>query len=252
MSLEVLKKMAKEKQVFSFQELHQKSHIRKDILNVILSRLESRGFIERIEKGKYLIIPLGSEKGKYTLHEFVIGSLLVEPSAIAYWSALHHHGLTEQIPGTVFIQTPARKKKNVLEIFGVSYRIVRIKEEKFFGMRKDWIEEMPVSITDREKTIIDCLDKPHYSGGVIEVAKALHHGNLDQEKLSGYARRIGNSAVIRRLGFLCESMKIPLDLPLPVSKKYLLLDPSMPARGTNNPRWRLLINLDTSVTGALE
>jgi predicted transcriptional regulator of viral defense system len=252
MSLEVLRRVAKDKQVFSFQELYQKTRIKKDILNVIISRLESRGFIERIEKGKYLIIPLGSEKGKYTLHEFVIGSLLVEPYAIAYWSALHHYGLTEQIPKTVFIQTPARKKKNVMEIFGVSYRIVRIKSEKFFGLRKDWIEEMPISITDREKTIIDCLDKPHYSGGVIEVAKALKHENLDRGKLSEYALKIGNSAVIRRLGYLCESMNIPIDLPPPVSKKYLLLDPSMPAHGPNNSHWRLVVNLDPSFTEALE
>ena len=81
------------------------------MLWVILSRMEEKGFIERIEKGKYLIIPLGSEKGKYTLHEFVIASYLVEPYAISYWSALHHYGLTEQIPTTVFVQTPARKKK---------------------------------------------------------------------------------------------------------------------------------------------
>ncbi|GAJ16306.1 unnamed protein product, partial [marine sediment metagenome] len=51
----------------------------------VLYRLQQRGAIERIEKGKYLIIPLGAEKGKYTLHEFVIGSLLVEPYSIAYW-----------------------------------------------------------------------------------------------------------------------------------------------------------------------
>jgi predicted transcriptional regulator of viral defense system len=47
-------------------------------------------------------------------------------------------------------------------------------------------------------------------------------------------------------------MNIPLDLPLPVSKKYLLLDPSMPAHGPNNSHWRLVVNLDTSFTEALE
>ena len=30
---------------------------------------------------------------------------LVEPSVIAYWSALHHHVLTGQIPTDVFVQT---------------------------------------------------------------------------------------------------------------------------------------------------
>jgi predicted transcriptional regulator of viral defense system len=42
------------------------------VLWVILSRLEKKGWIERIEKGKYIIIPLGAEKGKYTLNEFII------------------------------------------------------------------------------------------------------------------------------------------------------------------------------------
>ena len=252
MTLEILKSMAKESQVFSFSQLYQKTHIKKEVLKVILSRMEEKGFIERIEKGKYLIIPLGSEKGKYTLHEFVIASYLVEPYAISYWSALHHYGLTEQIPSTVFVQTPARKKKNLMEIFGVNYQIVRVKEDKFFGVRKEWIEENPVNITDKEKTIIDCLDKPHYAGGIIEVAKALKNGSLDYNQLSAYALRIGNFAVIRRLGYLCERMDVPLNLPQPRSKSYLLLDPTMPAKGENDAKWRLIINADTLLPGSSE
>jgi predicted transcriptional regulator of viral defense system len=252
MTLEILKSMAKENQVFSFSQLFQKTHIKKEVLRVILSRMEERGFIERVERGKYLIIPLSSEKGKYTLHEFVIASCLVEPSAISYWSALHHYGLTEQIPGTVFIQTPARKKKNVLEIFGVNYQIVRVKEDKFFGVRKEWIEENAVNITDKEKTIIDCLDKPHYAGGIIEAAKALKNSSLDYNQLSAYALRINNFAVVRRLGYLCERMGVPLNLPQPRSKSYLLLDPTMPAKGENDAKWRLIINVETLLPGSSE
>jgi predicted transcriptional regulator of viral defense system len=112
--------MARDGQEFSFDQLYRKTRISKQALSVMLSRLQERGFIERIEKGKYLIIPLGSEKGKYTLHEFVIGSYLVQPYAISYWSALHHYGLTEQIPNTVFMQTTARKKRSLIDIFGVN------------------------------------------------------------------------------------------------------------------------------------
>jgi len=252
MTLEILKSMAKEGQVFSISQLYEKTHIKKEVLKVILSRMEEKGSIERVERGKYLIIPLSSEKGKYTLHEFVIASYLVEPYAISYWSALHHYGLTEQIPGTVFVQTPARKKKNLLEIFGVNYQIVRMKEDKFFGVRKEWIEETSVRITDKEKTIIDCLDKPHYAGGIIEAAKALKNSSLDCNKLSTYAIRMDNFAVIRRLGYLCEKMGVPLDLPQPRSRSYLLLDPTMPAKGENNAKWRLKINADTLLPGSSE
>ena len=56
MTLEILKSMAKEGQVFSFSHLYEKTHIKKEVLKVILSRMEEKGSIERVERGKYLII----------------------------------------------------------------------------------------------------------------------------------------------------------------------------------------------------
>ncbi|OPY42942.1 MAG: hypothetical protein A4E41_00055 [Methanoregulaceae archaeon PtaU1.Bin066] len=252
MSLEVLKLIAKDKQIFTTNDLYEKTKRNKEVLNVVLSRLENKGYIEKIQKGKYLIIPLNSEKGKYTLHEFIIGSSIVTPSAISYWSALNYHGLTEQIPSTVFIQTTKRKNKQIVEIFGIKYQIVRVKEEKFFGQKKEWIEDIPIMITDKEKTIIDCLDMPQYSGGIIEVAKAIKYNSLDYELISDYAQKIGNIAVIRRLGYFFDLMDMQHNLPLPKSKKYLRLDPTMPISGNNNPKWKLIINIDDTIKEELE
>jgi len=234
------------------EEILKKFKGNKDSLKIALHRLEQKGEIERIEKGKYLIIPLGAEKGKYTLHEFVIGSTLIEPYSIAYWSALNYYGLTEQIPTTVFLQTTARKKNQDIKVFGVKYKIIKIKKEKMFVIRKEWIDETQINITDKEKTIIDCLDKPQYCGGIIEVVKALKNNKFDRKKLESYAQRIGNSGVIRRLGYLCEQLNIKIDLPKINVRNYLLLDPTMPEKDTKNARWRLIINLDKKIIGELE
>jgi len=224
----------------------------KDSLKIALHRLEQKGKIERIEKGKYLIIPLGAEKGKYTLHEFVIGSTLIESYSIAYWSALNYYSLTEQIPTTVFLQTTARKKNQDIKVFGVRYQIIKIKKEKTFGIRREWTEETQINITDKEKTIIDCLDKPQYAGGIIEVAKAIKNNKFDRKKLENYAQRIGNSGVLRRLGYLCELLNIKINLPKINTRNYLLLDPTMPGKDTKNAKWRLIINLDKKILGELE
>ncbi|GAF95462.1 unnamed protein product, partial [marine sediment metagenome] len=156
---DLINSLAKKGNILTFEDALKVSNLSRESLRVVLLRLERRGIIERIEKGKYLIIPLGAEKGKYTLHEFVIGSTLIEPYSIAYWSALNYYGLTEQIPTTVFLQTTARKKNQDIKVFGVEYQIIKIKKEKTFGIRKEWIEESPINITEKEKTIIDCLDK---------------------------------------------------------------------------------------------
>ena len=242
MRIEMLNKLARKK-IFTIDEATKITGLDKNTLKVLLSRLEKRGWVERIEKGKYIIIPLGAEKGEYTLHEFIIGSLLVKPSAIAYWSALNYHGFTEQIPNTVFVQTTARKKRQDLRIFGVRYKIIRIKPEKFFGIEKIWIEEFQVPITDREKTVIDCLDKPRYCGGIIEVAKAFRE-ELDTEKLREYALRMDNSAIIRRLGYLCDYFEVSIDLPKPKTRNYILLDPTMPGEGHVDSKWRVMVNVE--------
>jgi predicted transcriptional regulator of viral defense system len=251
MRMSVLENLAKKGNTFTVEDVLDTVDIQREVLWVILSRLEKKGWIERIEKGKYLIIPLGAEKGKYTLNEFVIGSLLINPHSIAYWSALNYYGFTEQIPGTVFIQTTSRKKKIDLEIFGVRYRIIRLKHEKFFGMRKEWIQDSEINITDKEKTLVDCLDKPQFSGGIVEVAKGLKGKDFDKKKLIRYAKRIGNSGVLRRLGYLGEILSLNLDLIPPDTRNYLLLDPTMPKKGLKSAKWKLILNLNKKMHGRI-
>ncbi|MDG6221146.1 MAG: type IV toxin-antitoxin system AbiEi family antitoxin domain-containing protein, partial [Candidatus Thermoplasmatota archaeon] len=168
------KRLAGLGETFTVDELRAGTGMSSGTLKKFLHRLESQGWVERIERGKYMLLPLGAAKGSYTLNEFVIGSMLAEPHCIAYWSALHHHGFTEQIPSMVFIQTTSRKKNRNPEIFGIRYRIIRIIPEKFFGQRKERFGDTLVNIADREKTLIDCLDKPQYCGGLIEAIKGLN------------------------------------------------------------------------------
>jgi len=150
--------------------------------------------------------------------------------------------MTDQVPSTVFMQTTKRKKNQHPKIFGISYKIVRVKKEKLFGIRQEWIEESKINFVDREKCIIDCLDRPDLSGGMYNVAQALKEHNLDISRLFDYAIEIGNSAVIRRLGYLCDTIGILINLPQPITRNYLYLDPSLPHHGPKNSRWRLIIN----------
>ena len=75
-----------------------------------------------------------------------------------------------------------------------------------FGTDDIEIEKMRVIISSPEKTIVDCLDHPEYAGGLDEVAKAFYFAKkeLSAEKIVEYAKKIGNTAVIKRLGYISE------------------------------------------------
>lgn len=226
-------------------------HKESDPTRQFLERLQTKGWIRRIRRGSFAVIPLSSGESRTPqLHEFIVAMELVSPAAIAYWSALNYHGMTEQLPRTVFIATDHPVRRPPGEVLGVSYKIVSLRPEKFFGTVKDWIDEMPFTVTDREKTIIDGLDLPQYVGGVGEVAKALSTAwaQLDESKLRKYAVKIGNSAVAKRLGFLMETLGLgdieSFRKAVTLAPGFSPLDPALPRHGKYNRRWGLLINTE--------
>src|SRR3990170_6617483 len=222
-------------------------HKKSDPTRQFLERLQHKGWIRRIRRGRFSVIPLSSGESRTPqLHEFIIAMELVSPAAIAYWSALNHHGMTEQLPRTVFVATNHPVRRSPGEVLGVSYKIISLRPEKFFGIVKDWIDEQPFQVTDKEKTIIDGLDLPQYVGGVDEIAKALSTvwTQLNESKLRKYAVKIGNSAVAKRLGFLMETLGLgnveALRKVVTLAPGFSSLDPTLPRHGKYNRRWGLL------------
>ncbi len=77
----------------------------------------------------------------------MIAPYLIEPAAVAYWSALHYWQFTEQMPRTVFVQSPARKRQSEKEILGITFRFVTVVETKFFGVAqrmRSWNKTMSI------------------------------------------------------------------------------------------------------------
>jgi predicted transcriptional regulator of viral defense system len=244
-----LDQLARRGSTFTVSDAKKISSLEPGSLRVFLHRLERGGFIERIEREKYLIIPLGAEKKEYSIHEFILGSILVSPYCISYWSALHHYGMTEQIPSTIFIQTTGRKNKHTGKVLGMEYRIVRISDWKFFGHKDIWIENEKISITDEERTILDCLDRPDLCGGLVEAFKGLSYSKLNRDKMIEYSRKMNNTGIIRRLGFLWDLMGLDHELEPLKTRNYLYLDPTMKKIGPKDAKWRLIINLNTDDLG---
>jgi predicted transcriptional regulator of viral defense system len=85
-----------------------------------LERLQSKGWIRRIRQGRFAIVPLSSGENRSPyLHEFVVAMELASPAAIAYWSALNHHGMTEQLPRTAFGRRPKSRIRISASLQGI-------------------------------------------------------------------------------------------------------------------------------------
>lgn len=227
-------------------------------LRQALHHLTKSGWLVRLRKGLYALS--SSVPGITPAHEFEIAMALVDPAAISHWSALHHHGLSEQASRKVFVLTTTRtsvprtrgaKAKQVRDGFpvgGTVYRFIQVKPERFFGTENVWIGEARVTITDPERTLLDGLSMPQYCGDFAEVLHAfeVRASELHLERIIEYALEL-DAATVKRLGWVLEHQgverrKLERLAALPI-KGYRKLDPTGPHNGRCNRHWMIQENL---------
>lgn len=220
----------------------------------VLHELVKKGWIARLTRGIYLVIPLeaGPER-LWSEKAAVVAQHLVRPSAVAYWSALHYWHLTEQAPRVTFVQTPTRRSRREVEVLGMRFRFVTVGQKRFFGLVTHSAGGQPIIVTDREKTLIDAADRPELSGGIAQLAEALRQGarDVDWTKLDAHLVRFGVGAVYKRLGYLVEALGIPMpqvETRLAMWQSHLTagisrLEPGGTDNGRTVTRWRLRVNV---------
>jgi len=226
--------------IFVKEDLLKGSGLTQKQIEIALRNFINRDFIRIIEKGKYC---------KYDfMDENVIGNFLAKDGGIAYWSAMNYHGLTEQIPNVIFVQTS--RKKLDKSIFGVRYKFIQVKKTKLTGYKTEGYGNHRFKITDVEKTIVDCFDLPQHSGGYAEIIKAFAHANMSARKMVAYCKAINNVAVVKRLAYLTELLQKPgmeyfVKYALSVrNEKYNLFEHNGEKKGMTNKKWRLVMNMD--------
>jgi len=222
-----------------------------------LHHLARSGWIVRLRHGLYALS--STVPGTSSAHEFEVAMHLVNPATISHWSALHYHGLTEQIPRMIYITTSSisipRLRGSKIEpakvgypIGDVFYRFIQVKPTRFFGMEKVWCGDARITMTDPERTLLDGLAMPQYCGDFAEVMHAFdaRGDKLDVERIIGYALKL-DAATAKRLGWVLDRHGIdaarlsPLkEIPI---KGYRTLDSKGPRKGPCNRRWMIQENL---------
>ena len=157
----------------------------------VIESLRRKGWLQRATWGEYLLIP--PEQGPDALGDsnlLALASRVADPYYIGFSTAAAHYGLTTQHRNVIFVVTPVRLRAR--EVGEARVRIVNPSPDKFFGFEPVDVLGYKVMISDREKTAIDCIDRPALAGGVGEAAMILATASrrFDWTKVVNYLQRI--------------------------------------------------------------
>ncbi|MHA4808414.1 type IV toxin-antitoxin system AbiEi family antitoxin domain-containing protein [Flavitalea flava] len=226
----------------------------RDAVKKLMRDMIKRGLLLRLKEGVYWIIPYEQDANTYFPNWHLITKYLVGDADyyIGYYSALEIHSLITQPSLIERIVVNKQIKPSILKINGIKFQFIYYNTDHFFGNKKIWVDGFnKVSCSDLEKTFVDSLYKPDYSGGIVEIAKALYKSKdkIDFQKLYHYCERFKTQSVIKRLGFLMEL----LDIKNPISESlerlksdsFILLEPSYEKKGKWIKKWNVMQNMET-------
>ncbi len=218
----------------------------------LLRHLAEQGWIARVQRGLYTAVPLEADDPEnWGADPWAVAMAALAPGYVGGWTALHHWDLTDQIFSTTVFVTARPVPRRQRTIGNARFELRHRSPATLFGTRRAWREGTPVEISDRERTLVDCLDDPSLGGGLPHTAEALatyaEMADVSWRQIIQYGDKLGNRTVFKRLGYIAETLGFANDELIEESQRRLStgagrLDPGRPDEGAITTRWGLRIN----------
>ncbi|MDO5556825.1 MAG: transcriptional regulator [Clostridia bacterium] len=183
-----------ELKVFSLQEIYNLTG-NINTAKSLIKNLLSLNYIKRVKHNLYVVCDI--EFKSVIADQYMIASKIKDDSYISYHSAFDYYGVKNQIFYEVYVSS--KKRFENFEFEGYNYTFVNSRCD--FGI----IQEGKVKVTNKERTVIDCIDKTELAGGDEELFLCLElMGKLDGEKILEYLKYYNSQKLYAKVGFMLE------------------------------------------------
>ncbi|MGA1841645.1 MAG: type IV toxin-antitoxin system AbiEi family antitoxin domain-containing protein [bacterium] len=212
-----------------------------------------KGRLRIIKRGVYYVIPEESSSDKFYPDSLLVASRLSKDAVIGFHSALELMGYAHSVFHRFFYYTDLRK------------RIFKFKDDEFIsvkiperlkknnsvqlGIKEEYYHNAIVRFTNRERTFVDCLDRPEFGGGIEEVYRCVEkYPYLNFDEIMAYLDALGKNILYAKTGvflqqhreqfFVEEELLKELKKRAPVSAVYF---DSERKKGKLVKEWNLMV-----------
>jgi predicted transcriptional regulator of viral defense system len=218
-----------------------------------LNDLVAKGWLISLGRGAYMVAPLeaGPDSRSYAVDRYLAAATIAGDRNyyLSHRTAMELHGMTLHPWRTVYLTTSSRLRAREIQRFIV--RPVTAPAARLWGTTQ--VEVLPdrrVTVSTQARTIVDCLDRPEYAGGIQDVALGISMlgAEFDVPAAVEAALRFGRVSVIKRLGLLVDLLapeRASEADPLlqHVSDTPHVIDSRLPRSGRLNSRWGIWMNV---------
>lgn len=231
------------------KELDQLFNLSPEDRKQIVFRLKKKNILLTIKPGIYAFSPLEAGPQGAGVNELLIPPIFFPKKNyyIGYSTMYSYYGFTEQLFQTVYVLNTSKYMGKV--ICGLSYKFIKIPENRFYGIEKIKVKDEEVNISSKEKTLVDLIYFNKPVGGrkrASEILKAfVNNEKCKIEKLVEYAARFPIIKTRKQIGLILDETKIAKKALIPLIKsveKTSIISFGNSRRGTLNKKWRVIVN----------
>lgn len=217
----------------------------------VIFRLKKKGILTAIKRGVYFYSPLESGPAGSSINEFLVPPIFFPKGNyyIGYSIMYNYYGFTDQIFQTMYIlNTSLQREKTIGDM---QFRMIKISSRRMYGVRKIRIKDTEVTISDKERTLIDMF---YFSGPIGGLKRAFEilqeqvkNRQIDINKLIKYAVKFPNVSTKKRIGFALKQAGLKDRTLEPLLKRvrktsFVTLYPSKSRKGKINRKWMVIEN----------
>ena len=207
-----------------------------------IKSLVRRGMVAKIRNNLYTCI--SGETGHPVANRFQIASAITSTSYVTHHSALEYYGITDQVFHDVYVASS--KPFSEFDFDGYSFRYVH---SSFLEGVETPLMSGNIRITNKERTLIDCINDMDRIGGMEEILACISVlKRVREEYLLKYLAVYNSQFLYQKVGYLLSKNQQLQGLSdnffkfcrekIGKSKRYLSSDYK---NGKYNKEWQLVI-----------
>lgn len=186
--------------LFSLQDVSRMTNNESTAKSLLVAGIKNQT-ICRVKMNLYAVTDLATLR--CAANKYEIASHISDSACVAYHSAMEYHGHGHQLFNEVSVVT-----SNAFRTFdfeGLTY--IRRQPTINEGVMTPLLNSM-VRVTDLERTIVDCIDRMKYAGGLEELLNNLSSiSYVDEGKLLGYLSAYQKASLYQKTGFLLSMFR---------------------------------------------
>ncbi|MCL2145522.1 MAG: hypothetical protein FWH43_08550 [Endomicrobia bacterium] len=230
--------------IISYREIDKYLPKRYKYKNRFISNLIKKKVLIPIKKEIYMFVPIEALSTGIIVNPYLLPKIYYPEIKyyIGYFNMFNHYGLTEQIPQiTYVVNTSVSAKKNISKF---QFQFIKTKKEYMYGLEEINTSDGKVMISDKERTMIDFIDKWNFKEAKNTICEILTNKQCDIKKFIKYAILFPKLKTRKITGVILDYSGVSDRLSKPlyesVKNTALISASKFSRKGSINTKWGVI------------